>query len=66
LAPAPADLAGTVYVATKLGCTTVWVTELIKKGSMPWSIAAASTSGSNAAEYAASAVRGGACRSSKG
>src|SRR5690349_7650031 len=80
LATAAADHAVAVDVATKLGRTTAWITGLIKKVRITGSCvvpgqatarcgsstAAASTSGSNAAEHAASAVRAGACRSSKG
>jgi hypothetical protein len=35
VAPQPGDLVGTPYVARRLGCTTVWVTEMIKKGRLP-------------------------------
>lgn len=33
--PPPADIVGTPYVAQKLGCTTAWVTELIKTSAIP-------------------------------
>jgi hypothetical protein len=32
LAPAPATVVGTPYVAERLGCTTVWVAELVRNG----------------------------------
>jgi predicted DNA-binding transcriptional regulator AlpA len=35
LDPLPGDKVGTPYVAEKLGCTTIWVTELIRKGEIP-------------------------------
>src|SRR5690606_31508199 len=31
----PPELVGTPYVAERLGCTTVWVTELIRSGEIP-------------------------------
>lgn len=31
----PPELVGTPYVADRLGCTTVWVTELIRNGEIP-------------------------------
>jgi hypothetical protein len=34
-APAPADVVGTPYVAERLGCTTVWVAELVRMGEIP-------------------------------
>ena len=34
-APAPAAVVGTPYVAQRLGCTTVWVAELVRKGEIP-------------------------------
>jgi hypothetical protein len=35
LAPAPATIVGTPYVAQRLGCTTVWVAELVRNGEIP-------------------------------
>jgi hypothetical protein len=35
LVPAPSDIVGTPYIAKRLGCTTAWVTDLIKKGEIP-------------------------------
>jgi hypothetical protein len=35
VAPAPAAIVGTPYVANKLGCTTVWVAEMVRKGDIP-------------------------------
>jgi predicted DNA-binding transcriptional regulator AlpA len=35
LAPQPGDIVGTPHVAQQLGCTTAWITELIKKGEIP-------------------------------
>lgn len=35
LAPVPSELVGTPYVAERLGCTTVWVTEMIRNGQIP-------------------------------
>jgi predicted DNA-binding transcriptional regulator AlpA len=35
LAPRPGDIVGTPYVAQKLGCTTAWITDLIKQGEIP-------------------------------
>src|SRR5262249_62128055 len=34
-APAPAAVVGTPYVAERLGCTTVWVAELVRNGEIP-------------------------------
>ncbi len=33
--PAPPKIVGTPYVANKLGCTTVWITELIRNQDLP-------------------------------
>jgi hypothetical protein len=33
--PPPPNIVGTPYVAKKLGCTTVWVTEMIRSGEIP-------------------------------
>jgi hypothetical protein len=33
--PAPPDLIGSQYIAKRLGCTTVWITELVRNGSIP-------------------------------
>jgi len=33
--PPPADKVGTPYIAQRLGCTTVWVTEMVRKGEIP-------------------------------
>jgi hypothetical protein len=35
LAPTPADTVGSPYVAERLGCTTVWVAELVRLGRIP-------------------------------
>jgi hypothetical protein len=35
LAPRPADVVGTPYLADKLGCTTVWVAEMVRAGEIP-------------------------------
>jgi predicted DNA-binding transcriptional regulator AlpA len=35
LAPCPSPIVGTPYVAERLGCTTVWVAELVRKGEIP-------------------------------
>ena len=35
LAPEPADIVGSGYVAERLGCTTVWVAEMARKGDIP-------------------------------
>jgi predicted DNA-binding transcriptional regulator AlpA len=35
LAPQPGDIVGTPYIAERLGCTTAWITELIKAGEIP-------------------------------
>lgn len=35
VAPQPADIVGTPYIAQRLGCTTVWVTEMVKSGQLP-------------------------------
>ncbi len=39
----PPELVGTRYVAERLDCTTVWVTELIRKGEIPVSCIAPGT-----------------------
>jgi hypothetical protein len=33
--PPPPNIVGTPYVARKLGCTTVWVTDMIRRGEIP-------------------------------
>lgn len=35
LDPPPSDKVGTAYVAEKLGCTTTWIAEMIRKGQIP-------------------------------
>ncbi len=35
LDPPPPDKVGTPYVSDRLGCTTVWITELIRKKEIP-------------------------------
>lgn len=35
VAPMPPNLVGTPYVAGKLGCTTVWITQLVHSGEIP-------------------------------
>jgi len=35
LAPQPGDIVGTPYVRQQLGCTTAWVTQMIKDGKIP-------------------------------
>jgi hypothetical protein len=35
LAPEPSDIVGTPYIREQLGCTTAWVTQLIKEGKIP-------------------------------
>jgi hypothetical protein len=35
LAPIPTAKVGTTYIAEKLDCTTVWVTEMIRNGKLP-------------------------------
>jgi predicted DNA-binding transcriptional regulator AlpA len=35
LAPQPRDIVGTPYVAQQLGCSTAWITDLIKQGEIP-------------------------------
>ncbi|OAI41508.1 hypothetical protein AYO40_00295 [Planctomycetaceae bacterium SCGC AG-212-D15] len=35
VAPLPSDIVGTPYIAQRLGCTTSWITELIKTGEIP-------------------------------
>jgi hypothetical protein len=34
-APAPSDIVGSEYVARKLGCTTTWIAEMVRKGEIP-------------------------------
>ncbi len=43
LDPLPGDKVGTRYVAEKLGCSTIWITELIRKGEIPPSCIVAGT-----------------------
>ena len=43
LDPLPGDKVGTPYVAEKLGCTTVWIAELIRNGEIPPSCIVAGT-----------------------
>jgi predicted DNA-binding transcriptional regulator AlpA len=43
LDPLPGDKVGTRYVADKLGCSTIWITELIRKGELPPSCIVAGT-----------------------
>jgi hypothetical protein len=33
--PAPSDILGTPAIARRLGCTTVWVAQLVRKGVIP-------------------------------
>ena len=33
--PPPPDLVGSTYIAERLGCTTVWVTEMVRSGNIP-------------------------------
>jgi hypothetical protein len=35
LDPAPPDLVGTPYVAQKLGVTTTWVADMVRRGEIP-------------------------------
>jgi hypothetical protein len=35
LAPLPSDIVGSGYVAKRLGCTTVWVAEMARRGDIP-------------------------------
>lgn len=35
IAPAPGTIVGTPYVASALGCTTVWVAEMVRHGQVP-------------------------------
>jgi hypothetical protein len=35
LDPRPADIVGSPHVAKLLGCTTVWVAEMVRKGNIP-------------------------------
>jgi hypothetical protein len=34
-APPPPDIVGTSYVAQRLACTQVWITDLIRQGDIP-------------------------------
>ena len=34
-APRPADIVGTPYAARKLACTTIWITDMIRRGEIP-------------------------------
>jgi hypothetical protein len=34
-APSAQKIVGTPYVANKLGCTTVWITDMIRRGEIP-------------------------------
>jgi predicted DNA-binding transcriptional regulator AlpA len=43
IAPSPTETVGTPYVAQKLGCTTVWVAEMVRKGQIPKSCLVAGT-----------------------
>jgi hypothetical protein len=33
--PPPADIVGTEYIATKSGCTMVWVAKMVRDGRIP-------------------------------
>lgn len=35
MVPPTPNIVGTPYVAGKLGCTTVWITEMIRSGTIP-------------------------------
>lgn len=35
IAPAPSAIVGTPYIASALGCTTVWVAEMVRLGQIP-------------------------------
>jgi hypothetical protein len=35
MAPEPEDIVGTPYIAKRLGCTTVWIAELVRRGDIP-------------------------------
>lgn len=35
LAPQPGDIVGTPYIRERLGCTSAWITQLIKDGKIP-------------------------------
>lgn len=35
VAPQPADIVGTRYLADRLGCTTVWIAEMVRSGQLP-------------------------------
>jgi hypothetical protein len=35
LAPLPSEVVGTPYISQRLGCTTVWVAEMARKGEVP-------------------------------
>jgi len=39
----PPDLVGSPYVADRLGCTTVWVTQMVRQGEIPQSCVATGT-----------------------
>jgi hypothetical protein len=43
LDPPPPDLVGTPYVAQKLGCTTTWIADLIRRGEIPGNCLVAGT-----------------------
>ncbi len=35
LAPQPQEVVGTPHVARRLGCTTTWVSEMVRNGQVP-------------------------------
>lgn len=35
LAPQPGDIVGTPYIRERLGCTSAWITQLVKDGKIP-------------------------------
>jgi hypothetical protein len=35
IAPRPEDIVGTPYVAKRLGCTKVWIAEMVRNGQLP-------------------------------
>jgi excisionase family DNA binding protein len=37
IAPEPDSIVGTPYIAERLGCTTTWVSEMIRDGRIPTS-----------------------------
>ncbi len=43
IVPTPPQVVGTPYVAQRLGCTTVWVAELVRTGELPSSCVVAGT-----------------------